>query len=78
MISSNKIKQVRMKEELYNLGKTEIDHEGINIYDKERMLIDLAGNKNQIGYYWYLKIWNCSKGKIKSKILDRNIIQKYW
>ena len=36
-ITSDKIKQIRMKDELYNLGKTEIDYEGIkiNIYDKE-------------------------------------------
>ena len=52
MISSNKIKHIRMKDELYNLGKTEIDYKGvrINIYDKERMVIDLARNKNKIGY----------------------------
>lgn len=58
MISSNKIKQIRMKDELYNLGKTQIDYEGIkiNIYDKERMLIDLARNKNQIGYDLYKEI----------------------
>ena len=58
MISPNKIKQIRMKEELYNLVKTEIDYEGIkiNIYDKERMLIDLARNKNQIGYDLYKEI----------------------
>ena len=44
MIYSNRIKQIRMKDELYNLGKTQIDYDGIkiNIYDKERMLIDLA------------------------------------
>ncbi len=44
LLLPDKIKQIRMKDELYNLGKTEIDYEGIkiNIYDKERMLIDLA------------------------------------
>lgn len=58
MISSTKIKQMRMKDELYNLGKTQIDYEGtiINIYDKERLLIDLARNKNQIGYDLYKEI----------------------
>ena len=47
-----------MKNELYNLGKTQIDYEGIiiNIYDKERMLIDLARNKNKIGYDLYKEI----------------------
>ena len=57
-IVSDKIQQVRMKDELYNLGKTELDYEGIkiNIYDKERLLIDLARNKNQIGYDLYKEI----------------------
>ena len=46
-IHSDKIQQIRMKDELYNLGKTQIGYEGItiNIYDKERMLIDLARNR---------------------------------
>ena len=37
MIYSNKIKQIRVKEELYNLGKTQIEYEGIkiNIYIKK-------------------------------------------
>ena len=58
LIKSEKIKQIRMKNELYNLGKTQIDYEGIkiNIYNKERMLIDLARNKNQIGYDLYKEI----------------------
>lgn len=47
-----------MKNELYNLGKTQIEYEGIiiNIYDKERLLIDWAKNKNQIGYDLYKEI----------------------
>ena len=40
-ITAKDIKQIRMTDELYNLGKTKIEYEGItiNIYDKERMLI---------------------------------------
>ena len=51
-LNNKKIKQIRMKDELYNLGKTQIKYENvtINIYDKERLLIDLARNKNKIGY----------------------------
>ena len=57
-ITNSKIKQVQMKDELYNLGKTNIEYEGarINIYDKERLLIDLARNKNKIGYDLYKEI----------------------
>ena len=77
MISSNKIKQIRMKEELYNLGKTEIDYEGIkiNIYDKERMLIDLARNKNQIGYDLYKEI--ISNYRKLAISLDTQKIEEY-
>lgn len=77
MISSNKIKQIRMKDELYTLGKTEIDYEGIriNIYDKERMLIDLARNKNKIGYYLYKEI--ISNYRKIANLLDTQKIEKY-
>ena len=77
MISSNKIKQIRMKQELYNLGKTEIDYEGIkiNIYDKERMLIDLARNKNQIGYDLYKEI--ISNYRKLTNSLDTQKIEEY-
>ena len=52
------IKQIRTKDNLYELGKTEIVYEGvtINIYDKERLLIDLARNKNRVGYDLYKEI----------------------
>jgi len=41
-----------------NLGKTEITYEGvsINIYDKERMLIELVRNKRSMGYDYYKEI----------------------
>ena len=73
----NKIKQIRMKDELYNLGKTEIDYEGIkiNIYDKERMLIDLARNKNQIGYDLYKEI--ISNYRKLANTLDTQKIEEY-
>lgn len=77
MIYSNKIKQIRMKDELYNLGKTQIEYEGIkiNIYDKERMLIDLARNKNQIGYDLYKEIISNYRKQLNS--LDTQKIEEY-
>ena len=76
-ITSDKIQQVRMKDELYDLGKTEIDYEGIkiNIYDKERMLIDLARNKNQIGYDLYKEI--ISNYRKLANSLDTQKIEEY-
>ena len=77
MIYSKKIKQIRMKDELYNLGKTQIDYEGtkINIYDKERMLIDLARNKNKIGYDLYKEI--ISNYRKLANSLDTQKIEEY-
>ena len=77
MIYSNKIKQIRMKDELYNLGKTQIEYEGIkiNIYDKERILIDLARNKNQIGYDLYKEI--ISNYRKQVNLLDTQKLEEY-
>lgn len=77
MINSNKIKQIRIKEELYNLGKTKIEYEGIiiNIYNRERLLIELARNKNSIGYDLYKEIIY-SYRKI-SHTLDIQKIEEY-
>ena len=77
MIYSDKIKPIRMKDELYNLGKTQIDYEGIkiSIYDKERMLVDLARNKNQIGYDLYKEI--ISNYRKITNSLDTQKIEEY-
>lgn len=57
-IHSDKIKQIRMQDGLYELGITTIEYQGviINIYDKERLLIELARNKNKMGYDLYKEI----------------------
>lgn len=57
-IRSKYVKQVRLTDELFNIGITKIDINGIsiNIYDKERMLIELARSKNQMGYDMYKEI----------------------
>ena len=76
-IVSDKIQQIRMKDELYNLGKTQIQYEGIkiNIYDKERLLIDLARNKNQMGYDLYKEI--VSNYRKQVNLLDTQKIEEY-
>lgn len=57
-IRSKYVKQVRLTDELFNIGitKSEINGISINIYDKERMLIELARSKNQMGYDMYKEI----------------------
>lgn len=61
----------------FSLGKTIIEFEGvnINIYDKERMLVELIKNKNNTPYDYYKEIISNYR-KIKSK-LDVYKIQEY-
>ena len=61
----------------FNLGKTNIEFEGvnINIYDKERMLIELVKNKNITPYDYYKEIINNYRN-IKSE-LDVYKLQEY-
>ena len=57
-IKDNKIIQMFISEKLFEIGKTQMIVEGatINIYDKERMLIELIRNKNQIAFDYYKEI----------------------
>ena len=61
----------------FNLGKTKIEFEGIkiNIYDKERMLIELVKNKNITSYDYYKEIIENYR-KIKND-LDIYKLQEY-
>ncbi len=61
----------------FNLGKTNIEFESvnINIYDKERMLIELVKNKNNIPYDYYKEIIDNYR-KIKNE-LDVYKLQEY-
>ncbi|MBR1884558.1 MAG: hypothetical protein IJ809_06515 [Clostridia bacterium] len=57
-IKDNKITQVFTSEKLFEIGKTQIVVEGatINIYDKERMLIELIRNRNKMAFDYYKEI----------------------
>lgn len=76
-IRSKFIKQVRLTDELFNLGITKVHVNGIevNIYDKERMLIELARGKNGMGYDMYKEII-ANYRKIADN-LDMEKIEKY-
>lgn len=76
-IHDENIKQIRTKDSLYDVGKTQIEYEGvtINIYDKERMLIELARNKNQMGYDLYKEIVGNYRKQVNQ--LDISKIEDY-
>ena len=76
-IRSKFVKQVRLTDKLFNIGITKIQINGItiNIYDKERMLIELARGKNQMGYDMYKEII-ANYRKIADN-LDMEKVEKY-
>jgi predicted transcriptional regulator of viral defense system len=76
-INNDEIKQIRMIDKLYKLGIVKFDYVGtsINIYNKERLLIDLARNKNRMGYDLYKEIVSNYR-KIVDE-LDMSLIEDY-
>ena len=57
-IQDDNIKQFFITNDFFEIGKTKLNYNGveINIYDKERMLIELAKNKNIIAYDYYKEL----------------------
>lgn len=70
-IKNDKITQVFISERLFEIGKTQmiVEEATINIYDKERMLIELIRNKNQIPFDYYKEIIS----NYRKRINDLNI-----
>ena len=76
-IKDDKIVQVFVSEKLFEVGKAQIDIEGVtvNIYDKERMLIELIRNKKQLAFDYYKEIISNYRKIINS--LDISKIEEY-
>lgn len=76
-IRSGLVRQVKLTDELFNLGVTKImiNNVLVNIYDKERMLIELARSKNTIGYDMYKEIITNYRKIVGN--LDMEKIEKY-
>lgn len=76
-IKDSRIKVVYYVEKYFELGKDHLEVNGviINIYDKERMLIELIRNRKSIGFDYYKEIINNYRN-IK-EILDINKITDY-
>lgn len=76
-IKDDKIIQVFTSEKLFEIGKTRMIVEGatINIYDKERMLIELIRNKNKIAFDYYKEI--ISNYRKMTNNLNINKIEEY-
>lgn len=76
-INSSFIKQTLVQDNLFLIGKTSIVVSGlsINIYDKERLLIDLVGSKSKLPYDYYKEIIFNYRNNIES--ISANKINKY-
>ena len=76
-INDKNIKQIFIPNDLFEFGKTQIEMENIriNIYDEERMLVELIRKKNVIPFDYYKEI--ISNYRKKTDKLDIYKIQKY-
>lgn len=76
-INDKNIKQVFIPNDLFNFGKTQIEIENIkiNVYDEERMLVELIRKKNIIPFDYYKEI--ITNYRKKADKLDIYKIQQY-
>lgn len=74
-IENKSVKQIYTKKELLDIGltKMKIEDTEVNIYDKERMLIELIRYKSKMPYELYKEVLNNYR-KIKDKL---NFIKLY-
>ena len=57
-ISNNKIQQIYVPNDILKQGKVEVDVDGekVNMYDKERLLVELIRKRKQIPFDYYKEI----------------------
>lgn len=76
-IKDDKIIQVFTSEKLFEIGKTQMVVEGvnINIYNKERMLIELIRNKKQMAFDYYKELISNYRKSVDS--LNMSKLEEY-
>lgn len=76
-INDKNIRQIFIPNDLFDFGKTQIEIENIkiNIYDEERILVELIRKKNTIPFDYYKEIISNYRKKIDK--LDIYKIQEY-
>lgn len=76
-IEDKKIKQIFVSNHLFELGKTQINYNNIkiNIYNKERMLIELVRNKNLMSFDYYKEIINNYREIVDE--IDMSLLAEY-
>lgn len=76
-IKDKRVRQSFLKEEIFDLGKTQITHNNslINIYSLERMLIELMRFKSKIPFDYYKEIILNYRNKVE--IMDIAKVEEY-
>lgn len=78
-IINNKIQQLYYSDGLLDIGKTKIKTQFgyINVYDKERMLIELFRLKHKLPFTYYKEVVNSYRELVKDNGLNINKLVKY-
>jgi len=78
-ITDSGIKQIYENSNCFGLGKTTVKNNGaiINIYNKERMLVELLRHKNSMPFDYYKEIIENFRLLISNGELDLPLIQDY-
>ena len=77
VIKNKNIVQIFTTDELFEIGKTQVEIDGmlVNMYDKERLLIELIRRKKQIPLDYYKEIINNYRDSIYKISMKR--VEKY-
>lgn len=78
-INIDKVEQIYISKKLLDIGKIIIKSEYgyINIYDKERMLIELFRFKNKLPYSYYKEVVNSYRKLFIEEKIDNDKLGKY-
>jgi hypothetical protein len=76
-INDNRFKQIYENSEAFDMGKTSIKYDGVDImiYNKERLLVELVRNKRRFNFDFYKEIINNYRKVIDE--LDIGVIAEY-
>lgn len=79
VINNNKVKQVFVTKDIFDIGKqiVKTQYGTINIYDKERLLIELFRLKSKLDYPYFKEVVNSYRQLMANHELDNHKIVKY-
>ena len=78
-ILNNKVKQIYITDSILNIGKTTIKtkYGVINVYDRERMVIELFRLKTKLPYSYFKEIVNSCRELVKEEKISISKLVKY-